>query len=91
MKLRKGQRHYKIQQVGELLHACIDEGRKGGYRFVVQQMSWDDFLELKSDKKLRGRPSKMILLNDAKEIAVWPTPDTAYELVIRYHPPAREQ
>lgn len=90
MKLRKGKHTYTVPKViGEILHAVVDESRKGGYRFVVQQLDWEDMRAC--DKKLYGRPSKLTLYqHKPQEIRVWPTPDASYDLVIRFNPPAEE-
>jgi hypothetical protein len=89
MKLRKGKHTYTLPKaIGQVLHTLIDESKKGGHRFVVQQINWEDMKENR-DKKLRGRPSQMTFW-DSKQITVWPTPDASYELVIRYYPPAEE-
>lgn len=90
MKIRKGKSRYQLPPIGELLHVHLDESTKQEPmpKRVLMRALPEDILQ----PKRRGRPTHFAIVHGygGTEIRLYPTPDDAAQLVVRYFPPARE-
>lgn len=90
MRLRKGKRRYPLNvDIGQIIHAHLDtsSGKDRNPLYSMVLLRPENLPEGK-----RGTPTHYAIDRSypGLHLLVYPTPDAACELVIRYYPSARE-
>lgn len=87
MKLRKGKRKYGTPAIGLFVSACLSRERDANLRHCICHISTSKMIELESKAKglPTGQPIYISLLPSG--FVLYPVPDQAYELHLRFHPP----
>lgn len=88
MRLRARKWKYLCKPIGEIHSIYL---MRGGMKYAIAHVGRAVFEDFRNrNPKLVGMPI-MATVFSGKEIAVQPTPDEGYTMMVRYFPPMEEQ
>lgn len=95
MKLEPGKCDYPLVDCGPIERVTIakDLGDGTGFARVLMEIDPEEWATIRGDPDLpviRAAPVYFALLIGSESILVWPAPDKAYEIHVRYFPQMRE-
>lgn len=87
MRLRKGQTKVKLPPIGQIIDCAVQDSGHDPL-FIVQQRRPENM----PSNMPAGRPTHFALVHEynGTELRIFPKPDQAYTLRLRYYPPALE-